>query len=72
MTDKEFWIYVALGVWAVINLITFYFTKDEYEFYDPKKPEAHLPWYKLVYFACFSTVIAQARLWWDERKQTGE
>jgi len=68
MTDKEMMLYGAMGVWVVLNLIVFWWTNDEAEFYDDKNPDKPLPWHKIAYFAAFGTIPAHIRLLWNERR----
>ena len=67
--DREALMYGVLAIWIAANLIVYWLTADDFEFYD-RKTGAPSPWYKVAYFACFSTIIAQIRLWWAERKET--
>ena len=67
MTDRELIVYGAFGVWIVANLIVYWWVGDDHEFYDPKNPDAEIPWWKEYFYAATGTIIGEVRMYLKER-----
>ena len=64
--QRELILYAAFGLWVAANLVVYWWTRDDFEFYNPKTG-GPLPWYRTTFHACLGTIPAMARVWWGER-----
>ena len=71
MTDKEFYLYVGIAIWCLINTIFWALTRHKYDFYDTSKPDDKPPRYREVLAILFWTIpttIYCEYLNWKERR----
>ena len=66
--QRELIMYGAFCIWIAANLVVYFFTRDEFEFYNHKTGDP-LPWYRVSFYACLGTIPAMVRVWWSERNE---